>query len=271
MSGRPGPTTSIARYDAAGVYVRERSLVDDLIGKVSFTQMIFLEIVGRAPTPAETEVLDACLVTLVEHGMTPSALVARMTLTGAPDALQGAVAAGLLGIGSVYAGSMEECGALLGRLVSADEPRALATALVTELRTAGARVPGFGHPHHKPDDPRALRLLEVADRTGVAGAHVAALRTLAEVVDEVHGRHITINATGAIAALLADCDVPIDALRGFAVISRSAGLVGHLVEERRTPAGNAIWHAGEAAVPYDHETSMTGSRTRTNGTDTGTA
>jgi citrate synthase len=245
-----GPTTSIARYDAAGVYIREKSLADDLIGKISFTQMIFLEITGREPTPAETEVLDACLVTLVEHGMTPSALVARMTLTGAPDALQGAVAAGLLGIGNVYVGAMEGCGELLGQLVPADDPRELATKLVSELRASGARVPGFGHPHHKPDDPRALRLLEVADRTGVAGAHVAVLRTLAEVVDEVYGRHITINATGAIAALLADCDVPLDALRGFAVVSRSAGLVGHLVEERRRPAGDAIWHAGEAAVPY---------------------
>jgi citrate synthase len=191
-------------------------------------------------------------VALMEHGLTPSALAARLVYGSAPEAMQAAVAAGLTAVGSVFAGTMDGCGRLLARLVAvppgaeAEEARRIAR----EHQAAGAHVPGFGHPLHKPDDPRAIRLLELARAQGVASRHVAAAEALGRAVDEVYGRHITLNATGAIAAVLADCGVPVEILRGFALVARAAGLVGHLREEQQRPAMRAIWDAAERAVPY---------------------
>ncbi len=246
----PKVTTNLATSTPDDVFLRGRSL-KGMIGHVGFTELMFLHIVGREPTPGQTAMLDGCLVALMEHGLTPSALSARLTLGSAPEALQGAVAAGLLGVGGVFAGTMEGCGALLARIAAAGDPAAEAREVVTSLRATRSPVPGFGHPLHKPEDPRAIALLALADAQGVAGRHVAALRVLAEAVDAALGRHVPINATGAIAATLADCGVPVEILRGFAVISRCVGLVGHLREEQERPAMRAIWEAAERAVPYE--------------------
>ncbi len=245
-------TTSIATETADDIYIRGKSLCRELIGKLTFTEMLFFQILGRQPTPAETAVVDGCLVTLMEHGLTPSALATRLVYSGAPEALQGAVAAGLMGVGSLFAGTMEGCAALLERmLAAADGPEVEARRIAEEHRAARRPIPGFGHPTHTPDDPRSIRLFELARGQGVAGRHVEALRTLARAVDETYGKHITINATGAIAAVLGDCAVPAEIMRGFAVISRCAGLVGHVHEEQRKPAMRVIWEAGASAVPYD--------------------
>ena len=245
------PTTGIATHTAEDVFVRDKSLCRDLIGKLTFTEMIFFQILGRRPGAAEMAVVDACLVTLMEHGLTPSALAARLVYSSAPEAMQGAIAAGLLGVGSVFVGTIEGCALLLGRLVAADaEAGAEARRIAEEHRAARRPIPGFGHPTHKPDDPRSLRLFEIARSQGVAGRHVAAIHLLSGAIDAVHGKHITINATGAIAAVLGDCGVPAEIMRGFAIISRCAGLVGHVHEEQGRPAMRAIWAAGEAAVPY---------------------
>jgi citrate synthase len=168
--------------------------------------------------------------------------------------MQAAVAAGLLAVGSVFVGTVEGCAAILARLVDA-QGGALAEArsVVEEHRAAMQPVPGFGHPVHKPDDPRTACILRVAEAHGIAGRHVAALRVLARVIDELYGRHITINATGAIAAALADAGIPIEIMRGFAILARCAGLVGHVREEQEKPTMRAIWEAAERAVPYDGE------------------
>jgi citrate synthase len=245
-------TTGIATATAEDVVVRGKSLCRDLIGKVSFTQMAYFQVTGRMPTPAQTAVVDACLVALMEHGLTPSVLAARHVGSSAPEALQAAVAAGLLGVGSVFVGTVEGCAALLERIVLAEDGmQAEARRVAEEHRAALRPVPGFGHPVHKPDDPRSECVLEVATVGGVAGKHVAALRALSASVDAVQGRHITINATGAIAAALADAGVPVEIMRGFAVLARCAGLVGHVHEELRKPAMRAIWEAADRAVPYD--------------------
>lgn len=245
-------STSIATETADDVLVRGKGLCRELIGKLTFTEMIFFQILARLPTPAETAVVDGCLVSLMEHGLTPSALATRLVYSSAPEALQGAVAAGLMGVGSLFAGTMEGCAALLERmLAAADGPEVAARRIAEEHRAAGTPIPGFGHPTHKPDDPRSIRLFELARAQGVAGRHLAAVHTLSRVIDETYGKHITINATGAIAAVLGDCGVPAEIMRGFAVITRCAGLVGHVHEEQRKPAMRVIWEAGSRAVPYD--------------------
>jgi citrate synthase len=253
MSSPTTPTTSLSTHTAEDVFVRGRSLCHELIGKVTFTEMTYLHITGRPPTPGQTAMVDACLVTLVEHGLTPSALATRLVYSSAPEALQAAVAAGLLAVGSAFVGTVEGCAALLERVAGAADAAVEATRVAEEHRAARRPVPGFGHPEHKPDDPRSIVLLQLAEAQGVAGIHVAALRALAAAVDGTYGKHITINATGAIAAILGDCGLPAEIMRGFAVLARCAGLVGHAHEEQHKPAMRAIWQAAERAVPYDAE------------------
>jgi citrate synthase len=245
------PTTSIASHNAEDVFIRGKSLCNELIGQRSFTEVMYFQILGRMPNADQTALIDACLVALMEHGLTASVLSARLTYSSAPEALQGAVAAGLLGVGSRFVGSMEGCAALLQRIVAAEDGAAEATRIAVEHRAARTPLPGFGHPTHKPDDPRALRLLELARTRNVAGRHVAAIEALSAAIDAVYGRHITINATGAIASILGDCGVPSEIARGFGLIARCAGLVGHLYEEHQKPAMRAIWEAAERAVPYE--------------------
>jgi citrate synthase len=183
--------------------------------------------------------------------MTPSAITARLTYTSAPEAMQGAVAAGLLGVGSLFVGTTEGCAALLERMLAAtDGPDAEAARIVDEHRGAGTPIPGFGHPLHRPDDPRSLRLFALARSKGVAGPHVDAVHSLSRVIDQAYGKHITINATGAIAAALGDCGVPPEVMRGFCLITRCVGLVGHIHEEQQKPTLRAVWEAAEHAVPY---------------------
>ncbi len=239
-------TTRIAHATAEDVFVRGKSVTKDLVGKVTFTEATYLAVTGASPTAAQTAVLDACLVTLMEHGLTPSVLASRLVYSSAPEALQGAVAAGLLGVGSVFVGTVEGCAALLARIALAPDAAAEAARIAAET----PRVPGFGHPQHKPDDPRPAAIFAVTDAHGVSGAHVAALRTLASAVDATAGKHVTINATGAVAAALLDAGIPPSILRGFALLARCAGLVAHLLEEQRDPAMRAIWSAADRAVPY---------------------
>jgi citrate synthase len=247
-------TTAIATSDATSITIRGRDLCGELIGKLTFTEMMWLQMFGALPTGEQTAVVDACLVTLIEHGLTPSAIAARLVYSSAPEAMQGAVAAGLLGVGSRFVGTTEGCATLLARIVTAAQAgTAIATEaarIVDEHVAAGTGLPGFGHDLHKPDDPRTPRLFAVARANGLAGAHLAALEALSAALDAAKRRHITINATGAVAAVLADAGVPVTIMRGFALIARCAGLVGHLHEEHDAPAMKSMWEAAERAVPY---------------------
>ena len=243
-------TTSICRSTPEDVFVRGKSLTKELIGKVSFTEMMLLQILGEEPSEAQVAVVDACLVTIMEHGLTPTAIATRLTYTSAPEAMQGAVAAGLSSVGSLFVGTMEGAAALLARIVAANDAEAEARAIVREHAEKGARLPGFGHPIHKPDDPRTPALLAVAEAQGIAGERCAALQTLSKAVDAERGSHLTVNATGTIAACLGDCSVPAEIMRGFALIARCAGLVGHIREEQQRPAMKALWMAGGEAVPF---------------------
>jgi citrate synthase len=243
-------TTSLCTSTADDIQVRGRSLPHELMGKLSFTEMIFFHLTGSDPTPAQTALLDACLVALMEHGLTPTAVSARMTYTSAPEAMQGAVAAGLLSVGSLFVGTMEGCAALLVEVARAEEPEVTARGLVREAREARRPLPGFGHPVHRPVDPRTVALLRLAEQHGVRGAHCDALELLERAVSDELGRSLPANATGAIAAVLTDAGLPPEILRGIALISRCAGLVGHIREEQLNPAMRELWHGAEQAVPY---------------------
>jgi citrate synthase len=244
-------TTAICTSTPDDILVRGRSLPGELLGKLTFTEMMGLVVLGEVPDAGRVAVIDACLVALMEHGLTPSAVATRLVLGSAPEALQGAVAAGLLAVGSTFVGTTEGCAALLARLVAAADAPAEAAAIVAEHRAAKRPLPGFGHPVHIPDDPRSPRLLAVARERGVAGRHIDAVLLLGAALDRAAGRHVTLNATGAVAAALLDCGVPAGIMRGFALVARCAGLVGHIHEEQRQPAMRALWDAAERAVPYE--------------------
>jgi citrate synthase len=253
----PGPTTRIAHHTAEAIYVRGASLVDELIGKLTFTEMMYFQLMGERATPAQAKVLDAVLVTLMEHGITPSTIVSRLIYDSCPEAVQAAVAAGLLGVGSTFIGTMEGCAKNIEEILAAPEgEEARAKAIALRVRAAKQPIPGFGHPHHKPDDPRSPRLIAVAEEAGVPGRHIRALRLLAKEVDAAWGRHLTINATGAVAALLGEIGIPQPVMRGIAVVSRAAGLVGHIREEQLDPSARHIWDAASSSVPYKGEAGL---------------
>jgi citrate synthase len=245
------PSTGLCKHGENAIWYRDRDLVGELIGRRSFTDVLFEHNLGREPQPAQVRMVDAILVTLMEHGFTPSAISARLIYMSSPENLQSGVAAGLLGIGSQFIGTMEDCAKLLALLTHAPEPTESVHALALRYRAERRPVPGFGHHLHPSDDPRATRLLELANDLKLADAGVNTLRQLAAAVDQAAGRHIPINATGAVAAVLHDLKVPVGAMRGFAIIARAAGLVAHLVEEQSRPTGRFIWDLVDRAIPYD--------------------
>jgi len=251
MNQSAKPVTHLCAHHLTGMSYRDDDLVEDLIGKKTFSEVMFSQIMARAARPVDLRILDAVLITLMEHGFTPSAIATREIYMSAPENLQGAVAAGLMAVGSSFVGTMENCAELLARIRAADDAQAEARAIVTALRASKTPVPGFGHHLHKPDDPRALKLIALARaESELAGDWLDALDLLARTVDDVAGRHITINATGAIAALLGELGVPVKLMRGFAVISRAAGLVSHIAEEQLCPTGRFIWDTIDRAIPY---------------------
>jgi citrate synthase len=245
-----GPVTHIATADATSVTVRGRDLVDEIIGKLTFTQMFYLLMTGRTPSGDQTRVLDACLVTLMEHGFTPSALVARLMAESSPGQIQASIAAGLLAVGDVHAGTMEACAALLVEGVDEPDQEAWCRDIVAAHRTRRTAVPGFGHKLHKPDDPRTPPLLRVARETGHEGRYVQLLLRLSRIIDETAARHVTINATGALAALLLEIGIPPGIVRAIAVVSRSGGLVGHILEEQQTSSARHLVKLARDTIPY---------------------
>ncbi|OLC03381.1 MAG: citryl-CoA lyase [Chloroflexi bacterium] len=217
----------------------------DLIGNVSLGDFAFLELKGRLPSAEESKVFNAITITLVEHGMTPSTIAARLTHLGAPEALQGAVAAGLLGMGDRFGGPAEEVARMLQeslRDVGEDaDLLTLAEGIVARQREAKRAVPGLGHPIHKPIDPRTPRLFEVAAANGFSGRYVELIQVVAEEATRSFGRELTVNATGAIGAIASELGFPWQICRGLAVMARAIGLVAHLQEEQSDPLATEIW------------------------------
>jgi citrate synthase len=223
------------------------------MGSTTLTELTFLLVTRRQPTAGERRMLDAVLVSLADHGLTPSALAARLTYTGAPEAIQGAVAAGLLGAGSVLLGPAGDTAVFLaGALPEGADDDALRDAAVDAVDArgrAGLRVPGLGHPVHRAEDPRTPRIYTLAEEEGVLGPHLRLLRFVAEAQAEASGRRLPINGAGAAGAALVDIGIPPTSVRGVVLVARTAGLVGHLAEEAETPVGMTLWHEAEGRGP----------------------
>ncbi|HEY2179668.1 MAG TPA: citryl-CoA lyase [Caulobacteraceae bacterium] len=249
------PFTAISTSDAASITVRGRDLCKELIGKISFADYFFLMLMGEEPTPLQSFFVNALLVAIAEHGLVPSVQAARMTLAAGPEAVQGAVAAGLLGSGSVVFGSAETAGVFLHDLVEAakgGDARAVAIERIRQMKAAKTPIPGFGHPQHAGGDPRAIALLGLAREHGLGeGPYITMLRTVAEVLPEALGRALPININGAIPAILLEIGFPVTATKSISILARTAGLLAHLQEEFVRPIGFTMSDAAAQAISYD--------------------
>ncbi len=253
----PAFPTSLGSSDADTITLLGQDLAADLMGKVGFGELALWLVTQRRPTPSQVRVFEAVLVALADHGFTPTAIAARLTYLSAPDSVQGAIAAGLLGGGSRFLGVTEDAGRFLSEaLAGLPEPSgdagfdALALDAVRRTRAAGRFVPGLGHPVHKVTDPRTPVLLEIAEAEGLRGPHLRLFEAIGRVHPQVLGRTLPLNGAGTCGAALADLGLPADLLRGFALLARTAGLLGHLAEEQRRPVGMDIYLTVEHNADY---------------------
>jgi citrate synthase len=251
--------TSLGTSDAAQIRLLGHDLATDLMGQVSFAELAYWLVTLQRPNAGQTRVLEAVLVALADHGFTPTAIAARLTYLSAPDSLQGAMAAGLLGGGSRFLGVTEDCGAYLhAALDGHDGPLparetewdALALAGVQATREAGRYVPGLGHPVHKEGDPRTPVLIRIAHEADCYGPHLALFEAIGRIHEQVLGRRLPLNGAGVCGAALADIGIPIPMLRGFALLARAAGLLGQLAEEQRSPIGMDVYLSIDRNATY---------------------
>lgn len=249
-------TSGISTSNAETIIVRGHDLVGDLIGKISFTDHVWLLVAGALPSAAQRKVLDSTLVAIAEHGLVPSVVASRMTLAASPEAIQGAVAAGILGCGSVILGASENAGRFFAEILEAQaasgsDLESAVREVIGRYRAVKRAVPGYGHPLHKGYDPRARRLIEVAQEAGVAGKHIQIAELVDQILPELTGRNLKMNVSGAIPAVLLDAGYPLLALKGVPILARTASLIGHLLEEQSRPIGFLMANAGSAAIGYD--------------------
>jgi citrate synthase len=215
--------------------MRGRDTLSEIVGVKTFTETFYFIVTGRMPSDGETTCFDACLNVLMDHGLTPSALVARLTEDSVPEDMQVSIAAGLLLVANRHVGTMSGAGRLLAEAVAGDaDPRTWAAGVVARFKAQKRRIPGFGHPHYFPRDPRAERLFEEAEAAGCGGRYIGLIRLLGDEIEAAMGRRLTLNVTGAMAAVLCEIGFPVEAMRGVAVVGRAAGLVAHIHEEKQT-------------------------------------
>jgi citrate synthase len=254
--GKPGDAvTHLSQAYPDRIEVRGRDLAGDLMGRLTFTEYFHLLLTGREPTEEERFFLDLLLVSIAEHGMMPTNVAARMTLAADPDSLQGAVAAGILGAGPVVLGTSEACARLLGQaqaeVEAGGDPAEIAARLAAAIHAQGKKAPGFGHPVHAPVDPRAERVLELADERGASGRHVLFARSFRDAVAKEWGKPLPMNVAMPIAAVMLDLGYAPETVKAVPILARTAGLLAHLVEEREQPLGFVPAAGAEEAVTYE--------------------
>ncbi len=252
--------TSIGSSDARTISLLGQDLASELMGQVGFGELAFWLVAGRRPVAGEQRLFEAVLVSLADHGFTPTVIAARLTLTGAPESLQGALASGLLGGGSRFLGVTEDAGRFLADALEtrqSDLPSdddgwdELAREAVRRQHEAGRLVPGLGHPIHKDGDPRTPVIFRIAEEEGLRGSHLQLFEAVGRVHPDIIGRTLPLNGAGVAGAALADLGFPVEILRGFALLARTAGLRGHVAEELRQPVGMVIYRDIDRAVRYE--------------------
>lgn len=251
--------TSLGRAEADRVLVRGQDLTGELLGNTSFADMVSIILLGRRPTTDEAKMLDALLVVLVEHGLVKPVVVARFVYSNAPESLQAAVAAALLGAGSRHLGSSEWCARVLQetlRGAAAEDLAALAVGVVDDHAVRNERIPGIGHRTHPDGDPRAERLFEIAHQTNTYGRHCDLLREISAEASRRQSKTLAINVTGAIAAIASDMGFRWEITRGFALISRTLGALGHIQEEMREPISDELVREIQRSVDYDPDADL---------------
>ena len=249
------PHTAICTSNADRIVIRGADLCEELIGQIGFGDYFYLLLTGRRPDAAASTVLNATLVAIAEHGLVPSVQAARMTLAAAPDAMQGAVAAGILGCGAVILGASEAAGRLFEDVhLAASRPggdlKAAARAAVAALRAAGQAIPGYGHPLHKARDPRVAKLFEISAKVGGGQRYVEIAEAVEAVIPDVVGKELRLNVSAAIPAVLLGVGFPLNALKGVPMLARTAGLIAHLSEELTDPIGFALSYQATRAATY---------------------
>ena len=261
MTEIPSFPTSLGTSDRSSITLLGQDLARDLMGEVSFGELAYWLITLERPTPQQSRLFETVLLGLADHGFTPTAIAARLTYLSAPDAIQGALAAGLLGGGSRYLGVTEDTGRFLaGVLAAAPAPLpasedeaawdALAEQAVADRSAAGRFVPGLGHPVHKDGDPRTPRIIGIAREEGLYGPHLALFEAVGRVHPKVLGKRLPLNGAGVSGAALADLGLPLDLLRGVVLLARCAGLLGHVAEEIRRPIAGDIYQAIDRNARY---------------------
>ncbi len=250
------PYTAISTADAHSITIRGKDLCSELIGNMNFADFYFFLLTGNMATPQQSLFINAALVTLAEHGLTPTVQAARMTYDVDPAAIQAAVAAGILGAGNVVMGTSELCGRFLDDIVqtsaqSGQSLESVAAAKLAQRKTAGQTVPGYGHPLHGAGDPRTHRLLELAAQHDVTGPYLDTLAIVERLIPGIYQRELPINASGSIPAVLLQVGFPVGALKGIPILARTAGLLAHLYEEAQRPIGFLMCHHAEQAITYD--------------------
>ncbi|CAN5329513.1 citryl-CoA lyase [soil metagenome] len=252
-------TTSLGTSDADHISLMGLDVADDLMGKVGFGELAFWMVAGRRPSVGEVRLFEAVLVSLADHGFTPTAIAARLTYYSAPDSIQGAVAAGLLGGGSRFLGVTENTGVFLHDAIVAlgetaewsdEQWDAAALEIVAATTEAGSFVPGIGHPVHKQADPRVPAMIRIATQEGVRGPHLRLFEAIGRVHEQVLGRRLPLNGAGVAGAALADLRLPVSMLRGFSLLARTAGLIGQIAEEQRSPIGPAVYESVDRHASY---------------------
>lgn len=255
----PEYTTSLGTSDADNIKLMGLDVAGDLMGKVGFGELAFWMVAQRRPSPGEVRLFEAVLVSLADHGFTPTAIAARLTYYSAPDSIQGAVAAGLLGGGSRFLGVTEDTGQFLNRIVrdlgptdewSDQQWDGIAVQIVRQTKAAGKFLPGLGHPVHKHGDPRVPVLIEIATEEEVRGPHLKLFEAIGRVHEQVLGRKLPLNGAGIAGAALADLKLPVSMLRGFSLFARTAGLIGQIAEEQRNPIGPDVYYSVDRNARY---------------------
>ena len=252
--------TSLGNSDPDTITLLGQDLAADLMGRVSFGELALWLVTQQRPTPPQVRVFEAVLVALADHGFTPTAIAARLTYLSAPDSVQGALAAGLLGGGSRFLGVTEDTGRFLAdALAGAGEPLPgdaagwdeIALTAVRHAREQGRYIPGLGHPIHKVTDPRTPVLIRIAGEEGLHGPHLQLFEAVGRVHPQVLGRTLPLNGAGTCGAVLADLGLPTGMLRGFALLARAAGLLGQIAEEQRRPLGMDMYEVIDRNALYE--------------------